>query len=181
MEAGKLGENTFNQTISSHDQNPEISIKSKSFFKTFLKILLILVLAALLFVGGFVLGSRGRNAAVNKATSLNKLMDPQSPLFANFLGSVNGQIVQITGNQAYVQTVGGGKGIFEIPDQVFVANLGNNPVSSMVSKDQIQLNRNAIIKLSAIGNAFVVTAITYDNGNSVSNFNINDASASGSN
>jgi hypothetical protein len=122
-----------------------------------------LVYSAGLFYGGAMWN---KNYALKAGGSaLTGLSNPNSSTFVNMNGNMEGKIVQIIGDKAYVEMKSGGKAIFSIPDQVLVNEINEGKLVAIgMTKDDIRLNEDGSLKISSFKNGYAVTSVTYIRG-----------------
>ena len=130
-----------------------------------LKKIIILGLAILaLGLASFFSYTAGKRSVKAKANLLNQLSNPNSPLFANLSGTITGKITQVNGNLINIESVKGGKGIFNISSPIIVSEVNKGKLTELgKAKESIRLNENAVMRIVVLGfnDGYQINSITY--------------------
>lgn len=97
--------------------------------------------------------------------SLSVLNDPNSPKYARLQGTIEGKVLKIEGSKVYVETVKGGKLIFDLSPNVLVNEIKDGKINKLGDTPQaIKTGENSSISLTGFRNGFAVSSITYTSG-----------------
>ena len=97
--------------------------------------------------------------------SIAVLNDPTSPKYARLQGTLEGKILKIEGNKVFLETIKGGKLIFDISPNVLVNEIKDGKLNKLGDTPQaVKIGENSSISLTGFRNGFAVSSVTYSTG-----------------
>lgn len=149
--------------------------KGGGFIRGILLFLGLIIYTSVLLYAGFYIGE---NNLIKTVTIQNQLIDPASPIFANFKGELHGKILRIQLDKALIETSSGGQAIFTLPNTVQVNQIEGGQINPLgTGYRAVILDQNAIIKIATQGRGYAIYEINYF-GNATLPTYINSASSS---
>lgn len=126
----------------------------------------ILLLAFLIiYSGGLFAGGvmwQKKNNPDKSRTILANLNNPNSPSYANLLGTLQGKVTKVEGEKIHIEPKKGGEAIFSLSQNIVVSEAKNGEIKELgTTKEAIQMNRPMTMTIKGFNNGFAVTSITY--------------------